>query len=671
MDKKHDTYFTPGCTASWWCTLEDILWPEKKIIEKIKYTADSFAQARIETAINFGFHVRFDFSNYFSQLHGYYAAVCDELHKYGIRFMDHYSCNHVQRPRNMDEFKKVHRNHRHHILLFHDPQASAHAQYEGHFFNDLCETDIRDGSRGYSRNYQLEVFCHNNPGFLDMHMKYLARLLKEVPLDGIEVDDMCDYAGLATCGCEYCRERLSRDYGREIAPFGDESFWGDTRSRGEYHWGNYDNPAFRDWLKMKSDSVAGHLAMIKASVRKIPLMTCCSSSGPIILNSLALNLEKLSKSLDFFMLENCGINTGSVDWVRMDPEALQQKDIAAKRGDAPAMAISYSIYGDGAYLGWALARFWGVFNWSSTLNQRLEKDPDDAHEISELIGGYNNWEAANSDIDFTKCSDIAEVRIASNRYCRENGWRDAEGLEHWDKVVKWAGSLVENNIGYRIVRADELADETALGSSGTPLVLDGLACLSDPQFNAISMYLEKGGKAWISLPFGTHDENGFPRDKPCSDYLDKNIQKGLEIIETSTAGNPLGNLLTSGSFTPVAERLSGDSRWALRLRTSGSGNQIHLLNRALSAIPHPSLRDNSGRPILAGIESQSLDNKLVYRIDSTRFPMSRPELLSPELGPARRDVQITKSGRRSCEYTIDLDGIGIYAVVQEKPGEKG
>jgi hypothetical protein len=76
--------FAPRRAASWWCTLEDILWPEKKVIDRIKRRAEGFARARIDTAINFGFHIRFDFSNYFAQLHGYYANVCEELHRYNI-----------------------------------------------------------------------------------------------------------------------------------------------------------------------------------------------------------------------------------------------------------------------------------------------------------------------------------------------------------------------------------------------------------------------------------------------------------------------------------------------------------------------------------------------------------------------------------------------------------
>lgn len=659
------TDFNPKRVASWWCTIEDLLWSEKKIVDKIKRNAESFAKADIDLAINFGFHIRFDFSNYFGQLHGYYANVCEELHKYDIKFMDHYSCNHVERPRNEEEFRKLHRNHRHHILLFHDPIAAKHAQYEGHLFRDLCEVDLRDGTVGYSTAYQLEVFCHNNPGFLDMHQKYLKRLLKEVPLDAIQVDDMCDYAGLTTCGCKYCRERFMKEYGKNIPSYNDKDFWGEIKDKGEYSWGNYENRDFRDWINMKKDSVADHLKLVKETVGEIPLMTCCSSSGPIVLNGLSLDLERLSEHLDVFMLENCGIAVNSVHWVRMDAEALHQKDIAQKRYNAPAMAISYSIYEPSAYLGWALSRYWGVSNWSSTLNQRLEEDPEDAKEIFDIIRPYNNWEMAYSQLDQSG-SDLVEIRLASNKFCRENGWRDESGAEHWDKIKKWSAHFVENNIGYRFIRADELADSSALCSELTPIILDGLGCVSDQQFLAIKEYLKAGNTAWISLPFGTHDDKGVKRDIPLSEELIKNNYKNLKVIETSTKASSLREITESLAFKPIVIQINGDQGWALRVRTHKKGTVLHLLNYSLNAIPHPSLQDSSKRAVLKEIESLIKDNKLSFIYDSSLLNLKEMELLSPELKEKRRPVKITKISNCVSEIQCDLTGIKLYAVIQEK-----
>ena len=653
--------FVPSRAASWWCTMEDLQWPQQHVVDRIKRRADGFAKAGIDTAINFGFGLRFDFSNYFAQVHGYFANVCEELHKHGIRFMDHYSCNEIERPRNGEEFRKMHQYQRHTVLLYHDPVMARYAQYEGYFFNDLCEVDLRDGSRGYAPQYQFETFCHNNPAFLDMHQKYLRRLLKEVPIDGIEVDDMCNYPGPATCGCKYCRERFKKEYGHDIPPFGEKSFWGDT-SKEILEWGNYENPVFRDWLRMKIDAVADHLKMIKATIGEMPLMTCCSNTGPIILNILSLDLERLAPHLDFFMLENVGININNADWMEMDAEALLQKDIAAKKGNAPAMALSYTIYEPGAYFGWALSRFWGVANWSSTLNGRLIEDPADAMEMEDVISRSNSWERQHSQLFYRDGVDLAEVRLVYNRYCKENGWRNAGGKEHWDSVAAWSSQLLKNNVGYRFVRHEELEDATLLGAEKTPLVLDAVGCVSDKQFAAISRYLSRGGHVWLALPFGTHDEKGFARKSPLSDILQKRHYKNLVMVSPAVSGASLEELMRNGLFTPVLKQLKGDRRWAARIRLYKGKPAIHFMNTALQPEPHPTIKDISGIPVMTKLGSKIQDNELQYQVNSAALALAALTVMSPELKDEKRIVQIEKAADAHLTLQVSLEGVNVYAV---------
>ncbi|MBO9620305.1 MAG: hypothetical protein J7539_14860, partial [Niabella sp.] len=499
--------FIPNRVASWWAILEDIQWPQKKIVDKIKKRAAGFAEAKIDTAIGYGFHVRFDFSNYFSQLHGYYANVSEELKKYGIRFMDHYSCNNVERPANNEERLKLNENLRHHVLLYHDEKAAATAQYEGHYFKDLYQIDIRNGEPGYSPRYQFRPFCFNNPGFTDMHKKYLERLIKEVPMDGIEVDDMCDYAGLYVCGCVYCRDRFKKEYGHSLPPMSDKNFWGDIKN--SITGGNYANPAFRDWMNLRANSIVDHLKMVKSVIGELPLMTCCSSTGPISLNGVSLNQERMAPELNLFMLENVGMGVSGVNWTRMDAEAMHQKEIAASRNNAPAMAISYTIYDAGGYLGWALSRFWGVANWSSTEAGVLIEDPEDVMETHEIIKKYNLWEDANSPLYYRDGKDLVEARIIINTACRDNGWKDAAGREHWTRATGWSDLFLKTNVGYRFVGDQEFADSKQLLADKTPVVIDGAGCVSDRQFEALQKILNAGTPVWLSLPFGTHDEKGF------------------------------------------------------------------------------------------------------------------------------------------------------------------
>jgi hypothetical protein len=660
-----ESLFIPHRAASWWCGIEDLQWPQKKIVDRIKRRAEAFSKAGIDTAINFGFHIRFDFSNYFGQLHGYYANVCEELHKYDIKFMDHYSCNHVERPRGEAEFRKLHKEQRHHTLLFHDPVAAETAQYEGYFFKNICEVDLRDGSRGYAAQYQLEAFCHNNPDFLDMHGKYLKRLMKEVPFDLIEVDDMCDYAGLATCGCVHCRERFRKEYSHEIPPFGEKSFWGDT-TKPMLLWGNYENPAFRDWIRMKADIVADHVKFVKSIVGEKPLLTCCSSTGPIVLNSIALNLERMSPYLDMFMLENVGTNIRSIDWVRMDAEALQQKDIAMKRNNAPAIALSYTIYEKGGYLGWAMSRFWGVANWSSTLNQRLEEDPADAMEIEDIIAPYNHWEKMLSDVDYRKSSDYTEVRLASSSLCRDNGYRYEDATEQWDRVSEWSQELVKNNTGYRIVRSAELASSEELLSEKTPLILDGIGCVSDLQFKSIKTFLSKGGKVWLRLPFGTHDDKGFPRSKPLSSELTAGRYKNLVMLDPGPVPETLKRLISKGILKPVIRQVSGDPGWSVRLHINNGKPVLHFLNNAMIAIPHPLIKDNGGTPILKEIDSAIKNNLITFELDTRRIPLASMLLLSPEIKEQSRKAVLSDAGKGYTRIKVDLNGVKVYAVGQSE-----
>lgn len=657
------TAFIPNRAASWWSTIEDLQWPQKMLVDKIKRRADGFAKAQIDTAINFGFHNRFDFSNYFSQVHGYYANVCEELHQRNIRFMDHYSCNHVCRPRNEADFRYINKYERHAVLLFPDTIAAKHAQYEGHLFQDLCEVDLRDGSRGYAKQYQFEAFCHNNPGLHDMHQKYLVRLMKDVPFDGIEVDDMCSYPANTTCGCTYCRERFKKDYGHAIPDFSDTSFFGDTSKESILEWGNYDNPVYRDWLRMKSDSVRDHIKMIKGIVGDKPLMTCCSRTGPIVLNAVALDLEKMAPYLDLFMLENVGTNVRNTEWVEMDAEALLQKDIAQKRGNAAAIALSYALSEKGAYLGWGLGRFWGVANWSSTLHGRLEEDPPHAMETEDVISQPNNWEKKYSDLNYREGTDLVEIRVVNNSYCRENGWRDAAGYEHWDRSKAWSIQLVKKNVGYRFVQSQELADVDSLLKENTPLVLDGLGCISDKQFAAVKMYLSKGGIAWMAEPFGTHDEKGFKRSVALSDVLIKNRYKNLSVIDSAVSSKPLEKMILVGSFKPVLIQLKGDTRWAARIRMYNGKPAIHFMNGGMLAVPDE-IKDISGIPLIKDIDSLIKDNALTYKINTDKVNLTKLSLMSPELDGVQRPAEISKTNKGFATISVNLDTIKIYAVAQ-------
>ena len=112
-----------------------------------------------------------------------------------------------------------------------------------------------------------------------------------------------------------------------------------------------------------------------------------------MLNSMGLSYESFIDSCDWVMLENCGLAADTAAWVPREPEAMLHRSVAAsKPGGAPALAATYFVFADGAYLGWAIARFWGVDNWATTLLQGPFPDGTAEHEEPELVGDLNRWE---------------------------------------------------------------------------------------------------------------------------------------------------------------------------------------------------------------------------------------------------------------------------------------
>lgn len=414
---------------------------------------------------------------------------------------------------------------------------------------------------------------------------------------------------------------------------------------------------------MKDDVIADHVKMCKEVIEDKPMLTCCSSTGPITLNAISLNLERIADTLDFFMLENVGVNIRSINWLEKDAEALQQKDVAEKRGFAPAMALSYTIYKDGGYMGWALARYWGVANWASTFHQRLAEDPPDKLELEDMIMEVNNWEVKHSDLNHYQSKDFVEVRLVYNYYGRMNGWRNDAGEEQWDKVKAWSKHLSEKNVAYRFVRYKELADESMLSAEKTPLILDSVACLSDGQYNAIEQYLLKGGIAWVALPFGTHDDKGLKRNTPLSGKLLRKKYRNLYIVETATKAQPIDTFITEGKFKPAINQVSGDAGWCVRARKYGNKTVLHFLNSKMKAHPHPTVKDISGQPVINKIESTIVNNILVFEIDANRLPLPKLELASPELYEDKREIVISTSGRHQI-VKVDLSGLRVYAIAQ-------
>jgi hypothetical protein len=655
----------PRRVISWWSTINDLEWPSRAVRDRIQRRSDQMAAAKIDAAIQFGFHYRFDFAWNFANLHGYLADVVTALHDRNIQFMDHFSCNVIARPRTPADVLGFHTHERHCVNLYPDAVAAPEAGYAGHRFNDLRETLIASGEPTYIQMYAGECLCHNNPDFLAMHRAYLQRLFQDVPLDGLQQDDMAFYGSFATCGCRYCREKFRRQFGRELPPLSDREFWGDTSGR-PADWGNYSNPAFRDWVRLRYQSNADHLKMVRETIGpdKI-LMTCCSSSGPLRLNGMGLSAEEWTDEVDWIMLENVGLSPKSVQWQGVEPEAMLHKGIAASKSPAgaPAITTSYITFPDGAYLGWAIARFWGVGNWASTLWGRMPVDPPGAKEEAELILPYNQWETAHA-LE-APGRDVIDLQLAFIRASRDNGWRDAQGRESWDRIRRWAEYLTKNNVGYEIVTTRKLEAGSPKLSTSLPLVLDGCAHVSDRVGQALRDFVTRGGRLWVAPPLGDHNELAQPRVKSLLEILmqDKILQERILVIDPELGPAILAELARKEQFAPRIRQISGPTGWSARLRLHGQRLCLHLLNANLQGEPHPTIVGGRGEKILYRINTEPAREPLVLEVNCSGLPMLYDATLeSPDL-QGSRDVVVQSDKIGLMQLSINLEGVRLYAMV--------
>jgi len=167
------------------------------------------------------------------------------------------------------------------------------------------------------------------------------------------------------------------------------------------------------------------------------------------------------------------------------------------------------------------------------------------------------------------------------------------------------------------------------------------------------------------MPFGTHDDKGIKRKTPLSEELLSHRYKNLVLLDNATTSDPLEKLIQKGKFTPALKQLSGDKRWAARIRFHEGKPVIHFMNTALIAVPHPTLKDTRGISVLKDLKSKITDNNLTYEIDTKRIALSQFCMMSPELGEEVRKVSISEVKHGISTLNVNLEGIITYAVVQK------
>ena len=354
--------------AAWWIRFEDLNWPHADALDKIKKRAEAMARANVTTAMIFGTHFRWDFLPYFTVLNDYLATAAEELGKVGLELYDHHSVCLIHRYDTRDEMRRVMLHSGPHLPFSPSRAAAASWEYNGKRLNDWRMIDVRDGSPIYYPQYTAESFCTRNPDYREAYKSYIKELISETGIKGLSADDPIHFMQYATCACPYCRAELKRRTGEDLPPITDKSFYG-----------NWDNPAWREWIDMRLDGVSEFLADLKTVLPEdFRLTTCGGGSATAHVNASAAYGRHFLGGCDYLNLEMVG-NTPPY---KHDPvtanTSISDKMINAAHHSGLARERGFRTFGTGfafteatANIVWAANKMLGADTWVITLKDRL------------------------------------------------------------------------------------------------------------------------------------------------------------------------------------------------------------------------------------------------------------------------------------------------------------
>ena len=476
---------------SWWINWEDLSWPNEDIADKFRYRADKAFASKVNMAVIFGAHFRWDFMPLWNCLHDMLAFIAEELHARNIKLFDHHSSVLTHRYSNKEEMLAMRRENRHHVPFAPSRDIAAEWTFNGSKFNDWRMIDVRTGKPVWLEQYTAEEFCFNNPDFVSAYLIYVKRLVAETGIDGLMSDDGIFYSGFTSCGCQYCREKFINEYGLELPPATDLSFWG-----------NWQNETFKNWIEMRYRSTGDFAVRIKEVLPKdFPFMTCCSTSYNAVCNNAGMTYSEFVRGCNMVILEMCG-NTPNIDGFLNTQLAAQMHHLAiARENNTPCLGLGYGYSQATASLIWAFNKFLGSDCWFSTKKGRLglpdsilSELPDD----TEIIGKCYSYEADHPELFYNQSSANIAIYFSQNTRNYYGGYITDYDIDY-QKVCDY---LFTNGYDTDIVCNIPESGQYKI------LVMASVACLDEAEIAALDKWITQGGILLASGPLGIFDKLG-------------------------------------------------------------------------------------------------------------------------------------------------------------------
>ncbi len=473
--------------ATWWVRWEDLNWPSMDNMDKIKRRADSLAEANATAAVIFGTHFRWDYLPYFTILHDYLAATAEEVHKRGLKLIDHHSVNLVHRYDTPEEMRHVILHSGPHLPFSPSREAAACWEYQGQKLNDWRMMDVVTGDVLYFPQYAAEGFCHRNPDFIQAYIHYAKRLVEDTGIDGLMADDTVHYMHMRSCGCAHCRAALRERAGIELPPAEDQTFWG-----------NWDNPAWRDWvdIRFESNSIF-QTALRDAMPEGFSLMSCGGASATpnaLLMGTDARHFLKGTNYTNFEM-------SGNTPPYKHDPVTVNRSIgfnmVSASHHQAAAREKGVRCFGTGygftepsANIIWAVNKILGADCWFGTLKQRLglpEHILNTLPEEGDVIGKAFTFEKEHPQLFAGE--QVCQVGVYFSYETRNHSLygvlRDGFCKDYSDTLTALFGAGISM---HTVFSFPEKVEDCPV------VILSGVYRMTDLECKSMDEYLQKGGR---------------------------------------------------------------------------------------------------------------------------------------------------------------------------------
>jgi len=272
-------------------------------------------------------------------------------------------------------------------------------------------------------------------------------------------------------------------------------------------WGNWESPAYRNYLDMRRRTVRDFLAGVKSVLPgSFPLMSCCSSSIHPSCSERGLSYHGfLEAGANTVMLEMCG-NTPNAEGKLFNELSSQMHHLAiARENRIPCIGLGYGFSSDAAKMIWAFNKFLGSDMWYSSLVHRLGLSDADVTRIPDdpdHLDGIFNYEKRHP--QWFDSESAAECAVFFSRSTLDHYGSSLQ--DYSDDYSALCDAMIRG--GFDSDAVTRIPDP---GSQYKILLIPSAACLSDSELEKIEKWRKRGKTAIAFGPFAFFDENRNPR----------------------------------------------------------------------------------------------------------------------------------------------------------------